>query len=130
MPFRIIHQHHHHHHSDPEILRRLDRIDEALTIIRKDVSNMTKVTDKALSEIEASVTNVTGVVDAIKAYIEANVTAQDTLNAELEAEGVDVTRLTAFNDALRANTDRLAAMIVKGTPADTGAPVPPVVPTS
>lgn len=122
--------HHHYHYTDPDVLRRLDRIDQALNQLLGKVETMTKVTDAALAEIEASVANVTTVIDAVKAFIDANVNAQAALNAELAAEGVDVTKLQAFNAAIKANTDRLTALIVQGTPADTGAPVPPAVPTA
>lgn len=122
--------HHHYHYTDPDVLRRLDGIERALNQLLGKVETMTKVTDAALAEIEASVANVTTVIDAVKAFIDANVNAQAALNAELAAEGVDVTKLQAFNDAIKANTDRLTALIVQGTPADTGTPVPPAVATT
>lgn len=115
--------------SDPDIARRLGRIEKALTYLIEGFEKMTKTTDAALAKIEASVTRITTVVDAVKAFIEANVTAQAELIAELTAEGVDVTKLEAFNAAMNANADRLAALVVTNTPADPGDPIPAAVST-
>ena len=91
---------------------------------------MTQTTDAAIAAIGETVAKEAGLIDAIKAFIDANATAQAQLNAELAAEGVDVSKLQSFNDAMKANQDRLAALIVSGTPADTGTPAPAQVPSN
>jgi hypothetical protein len=118
------------HLTDPALERRLDRIETALEHLIGEFSKMTQTTDATIAAIGDAVSRETSIIDAIKAFIDANVTAQAKLTAELQAEGADIAKLQAFNDAMTANQDRLASLIVSGTPADTGAPVPEQIPSS
>lgn len=113
--------HHHYHYTDPEILRRLDRIEEALNQLLGKVDTMSAELDAAMADLEASIASENTVVDSVKAYIEANATAQTT---------IDPAKLQAFNTAIKANNDRLTALILKGTPSDPGTPIPPAIPTA
>jgi uncharacterized protein YaaN involved in tellurite resistance len=113
---------------DPEIRAQLDRIEAALKTERREISEMTKVTDEAIGRLTEATQNLTNEVDSVLAFIDANVQAQRDLAAELEAEGADATKLLAFADATEANRQRLAAAILAKTPSDTG-PIPPLVPS-
>lgn len=128
---RDIHIHIHLHAGpDKKLLRRLAGIEAAQVKERKDIDDMTKVTDAAIKKLTEGVAGLTSELDSVLALIDGAVQAQRDLATEMAAEGNDVTALTALSDAIEANRSHIAARTVQNTPSDTGAPVPPIVATA
>jgi len=116
--------HNYHPNSDPDIARRLGRIEKALTHLIEGFERMTKVTDAAIAEIGDNVLGLTDAITAIGVLLDGAVTAQKDLADELESEGQDVTKLRALSASIAAQRDVLVAKTVAGTPVDPGTPIP------
>lgn len=99
------------------VMRKLDKIERKL----ERSFTMETMMSKELDDVEAKLAANTNAGDAM-------MTLLDTIKADLDAAGVDATRLAALSASLDANSARWAAATLKDTPAAAQAPEvsPPV----
>lgn len=113
---------HVHIHTDPSISAALGRIEAALQRLLKENIVMTKITDAALEELGHTLGGLTDAVTASGVLIDGLLASNQKLADELEAEGVDVTKLRDFNTSAAKARDTLVAKTLANTPADPNLP--------
>lgn len=105
---RIDIHHYHHTDTDPELTRRLDRIDQALQTIEQEVRTMAL----NLTGLEAEVAADTDAANAVATVI-------DRLIQAIEDQSGNQARIDAVLAQMKANKDTLIAAALRGTPAET-----------
>ena len=105
-----------HFKPDPEVLRRLGRIEDKVDLVLNQQETMMSVLD----DLEAAVTKEDTVIDSAIALING-------IPALIAAAGVDPAKLAALSADITAKSGALAAAVTANTSASTTPPaVPPV----
>lgn len=82
-----------------------------------------------LNQIESGVAGMKDPLAAVELVVTNQNSRIQQLVDQLKADGADTAELQSLLDTVNANSARLAALALQGTPADTGTPVPaPVEP--
>ena len=100
------HVHHHYHiEPDPEVLARLDAINQKLDLMEKKIM-------AALDDLRAAVTAEDTVIDSAITLIQG-------IPALIAAAGVDPAKLAALQTDITNKSQALAAAVAANTPAAT-----------